>query len=557
MSHSFDAFGRPIQLRDESVEFSRTIAPEDSDSWDFDDVTTVLDMQSEPPQQRLGDADLFPLPNNLPARSPTRTSPGQRRKSSGSVAMARRRSDGSHEVRDLSTGGKSDPPPFKIRFSLRGHLDVIRSVIFTGGGSPAEPEICTAGDDGCIKRWIIPSSYSNFSPAPPQQHNQGGDLDIQSYFTHRGHEGSITCLAASPSLSPSFSTGGRAVGDGWVFSGGQDATVRVWERGRVDPKATTQRPTSLSPSPPPTKPTKDQSKPNPLALANAQIAALKASLKRNDLSNTTSTSHETPRSALEAMIPATAIRGRRRKPGTGPGTSTGISMDEQDALDEFKAFRRKLEGVVASSSAAADAGMGVDDDAEMDGSTNLNDDMVTAAISKDKDIKSTTTQTPAQHPNPPSAATGPPNVVVDEDEEALLCDLHFIAYCQSCRKWDLDDLDPQPETQAGNGSDDGGGDTNGTKNGPHSSSTRGGGAGGGGRSQDNGSIFGHQLSFAKDRLGKNLEWKRQNERELVVIDPREKEREIKGERKARREEGRERERVKEGVKRVGQVGGRW
>jgi striatin 1/3/4 len=27
-------------------------------------------------------------------------------------------------------------------------------------------------------------------------------------------------------------------GDGWIFSGGQDSTVRVWERGRVDPKAT-------------------------------------------------------------------------------------------------------------------------------------------------------------------------------------------------------------------------------------------------------------------------------------------------------------------------------
>ena len=28
------------------------------------------------------------------------------------------------------------------------------------------------------------------------------------------------------------------MGDGWIFSGGQDATIRVWERGRVDPKAT-------------------------------------------------------------------------------------------------------------------------------------------------------------------------------------------------------------------------------------------------------------------------------------------------------------------------------
>jgi peptidyl-prolyl cis-trans isomerase SDCCAG10 len=37
----------------------------------------------------------------------------------------------------------------------------------------------------------------------------------------------------------------------------------------------------------------------------------------------------------------------------------------------------------------------------------------------------------------------------------------------------------------------------------------------------------HALSFAKDRLGKDLTWKRKNEEELVVIDPREKEKEIK------------------------------
>jgi striatin 1/3/4 len=84
-----------------------------------------------------------------------------------------------------------------------------------------------------IKRWVIPAStYTNFP------HGQAAsDLDIQAYFTHRGHEGIVTCLAAAPATT-SFSTGGRATGDGWIFSGGQDATVRVWERGRVDPKAT-------------------------------------------------------------------------------------------------------------------------------------------------------------------------------------------------------------------------------------------------------------------------------------------------------------------------------
>jgi striatin 1/3/4 len=147
--------------------------------------------------------------------------------------MTRRRSQ-EQEVRETlaGTGAKSEPHNFKVKFALRGHLDVVRSVIFTGGGSPAEPELCTAGDDGMIKRWIIPASYANFG-----QHGMSNDLDIQSYFTHRGHDGVVTSLAACPS-STTFSTGGRASGDGWIFSGGQDSTVRVWERGRVDPKAT-------------------------------------------------------------------------------------------------------------------------------------------------------------------------------------------------------------------------------------------------------------------------------------------------------------------------------
>jgi len=147
--------------------------------------------------------------------------------------MARRRSQEKNEViANAAVSTKSEPRDFKVKFGLRGHLDVVRSVIFTGGGSPSEPEICTAGDDGMIKRWIIPASYGNFN-----QQSMSNDLDIQSYFTHRGHEGVVTSLAACPATA-TFSTGGRVSGDGWIFSGGQDATIRVWERGRVDPKAT-------------------------------------------------------------------------------------------------------------------------------------------------------------------------------------------------------------------------------------------------------------------------------------------------------------------------------
>lgn len=231
--HSYDGYGQPMQMREEGSGAPRQIVTDDGDNWNFEEPQTAL---SDGRSQELGparrpDTDIFPSANSIPAKSPPRMPPqSHRRRSSGSTSMSRRRSEG-HEVRELSgPGSKNDPQSFKVRFALRGHLDVVRSVIFTGGGTPSEPEICTAGDDGTIKRWIIPASYVG-------PHGTSNDLDIQSYFTHRGHEGIVTSLAAS-SASAAFSTGGRVSGDGWIFSGGQDATVRVWERGRVDPKAT-------------------------------------------------------------------------------------------------------------------------------------------------------------------------------------------------------------------------------------------------------------------------------------------------------------------------------
>lgn len=99
-------------------------------------------------------------------------------------------------------------------------------------------------------------------------------------------------------------------------------------------------------------------------------------------------------------------------------------------------------------------------------------------------------------------------------EEEAACDLHFIVGCQSCTAWDKQDQDD---------------------------------------SDDDTGWMSHALSFAKDRLGKDLEWKRKNEEELVVIDPREKEQDLKAERRAKREwdDGKERR----GKKGVG-IGGR-
>lgn len=227
ISHTYDAYGKPVASREE-VEAARTseqAPPEISDGWDFDDGPTANDPIPEQMHHRP-DTDVFPSANLMPAKSPTRAGLGaHRRKSSGT----KRRS--SHDAA-ASNGQKSEGMQFKVRFALRGHLDVVRSVIFTGGGTPAEPEIATCGDDGTIKRWIIPASYGSYGNHQPG----ANDLDITSYFTHRGHSGAVTALASAPA-SQNFSNGGRALGDGWIFSGGQDATIKVWERGRVDPKA--------------------------------------------------------------------------------------------------------------------------------------------------------------------------------------------------------------------------------------------------------------------------------------------------------------------------------
>jgi striatin 1/3/4 len=219
INHSYDSYGRPIENSDAADKEPQT----EADGWDFNEASQFP--ENEKPISQRPDTDLFPIAQD-PPKSPIRGPGSHRRKGS----MSRRKS-GDHDL-SLSQTQKVEGT-FKVRFGLRGHLDAVRSVIFSGGGSPGEPELCTAGDDGIIKRWIIPARYENQGGI----HVSANDLDISSYFTHRGHTGAVMALT-SWSPSQNFSSGGRAQGDGWIFSGGQDATVRVWERGRVDPKAT-------------------------------------------------------------------------------------------------------------------------------------------------------------------------------------------------------------------------------------------------------------------------------------------------------------------------------
>lgn len=207
-------------------------------------------------------------------------------------------------------------------------------------------------------------------------------------------------------------------------------------------------PQRKEPSPPPRELSPEVEKQSKLDRVNAQIAELKASMKRNTGSQRTEPAKK--KSLLESMIPTSTTKGRKR----GAASS---AASEKTTLDILTKFKSKLE-----SAAPVDTKM--------------------------------------KPPEAPEAVVEPAPETngskVAADEEEVPCDLHFVMGCQSCTAWDKQDEE---------------------------------------ESDDDTGWMGHSLSFAKDRLGKDLEWKRKNEEELVVIDPLEKAKEFKVERKGKRE----------------------
>ncbi|RMY61208.1 hypothetical protein D0863_11351 [Hortaea werneckii] len=225
-----------------------------------------------------------------------------------------------------------------------------------------------------------------------------------------------------------------------------------------------------------------------LDTTNAEIAALKASMKRT-VDTGPKEQHEKPKSALESMIPSTSTRGRKR----------GKVGDEKGAMDLFKQFKSKLEVLPAEkSNESKPAGLGAEDRSNDTGDP-------------DHDGQGEDGGRSESATKPPGTANGKPSDPTDEEE--VLCDLHFIANCQSCKAW-IDDDDPTAPNGEG-----GDGNTLDDDNDPSSS------------------WMAHSLTFAKDTLGKDLEWKRKME-EIEIIDPREKAREL-------------------GVEKAGKKGERW
>ncbi|KAM5355554.1 hypothetical protein ACJ41O_002200 [Fusarium nematophilum] len=203
------------------------------------------------------------------------------------------------------------------------------------------------------------------------------------------------------------------------------------------------------PSPPPQRheeyesPEPEAPKKTALERANEEMAALKASMRRTI--HTEQPVQEKKKSALESMIPETSIRGRKRR----PGASNTSANEDAKTLRMLKAFQSRLDK---------------------------------APPKKDNGLSS-------------RAGNDGQREAQAADDEAELCDLHFIANCQSCSSWDKQEKED---------SDDEG-------------------------------WMSHSLSFAADKLGKDLSNRKKAEEELVVIDPREKARTLKEEKRAERE----------------------
>ena len=185
-------------------------------------------------------------------------------------------------------------------------------------------------------------------------------------------------------------------------------------------------------SPPRRELSPESEKKSKIDRVNAQIAELKASMKRN--TGPQHAEQAKKKSLLESMVPTSTTRGRKRGAG-------GNAAQEQATLDLLSKFKSKLE--------AAEP----------------------VAAPKGKDILA---------PGDVDLKDGATNGSKVDEEDETVCDLHFIAGCQSCKAWDEEEEE---------------------------------------ESDDDAGWMSHSLSFAKDRLGKDLEWKRKNEEDLLVIDP--------------------------------------
>jgi striatin 1/3/4 len=108
-----------------------------------------------------------------------------------------------------------DDSKWRQKFSLRNHLDAIRSIEF----SPNDLTFLTASEDHTIKFWNLePLTSTKKSP-----------VDIEPVFTYRGHKGSVNCLSLSTLIPSNLDSDlSEKMVNGVFYSAGNDGVIRIW-----------------------------------------------------------------------------------------------------------------------------------------------------------------------------------------------------------------------------------------------------------------------------------------------------------------------------------------
>lgn len=279
----------------------------------------------------------------------------------------------------------------------------------------------------------------------------------------------------------------------------------IHQRGRR-PSIIRQPSPSASPSSSPERPVLPEgTSSSKIDRTNAEIARLKASLRRdrdgddigvdgavnaekNDKENKTGAENDPrnleyalrrdmdPRSVLESFVPANAIRGRKRlqptkseRLGAGPGSSASAGRDD-GSFAFIQSFREKLDNAEKTRSKSD-----YNDQHQQERRLSKDGTATNAIDNKKEEME-----------------------VVEEEEN--VCDLHFIANCQSCHAWEIDQ-DGVTTTRNNNNNNNSMIDDD----------------------DDSAGWMTHALNFAKDGLGKDRNSKRQRQEEedaLITIDTR-------------------------------------
>ncbi|RUS18134.1 WD40-repeat-containing domain protein [Endogone sp. FLAS-F59071] len=105
-------------------------------------------------------------------------------------------------------GSEHQPKMWRTKFTLRSHLDTVRSVAF----HPTEMVIVSGSEDSTVRLWNLKSSLDRDGSVS----KKGALQDIEPNITYRGHAHTVTSVAISADQS-------RA------YSASLDSTIRVWK----------------------------------------------------------------------------------------------------------------------------------------------------------------------------------------------------------------------------------------------------------------------------------------------------------------------------------------